>query len=91
MYIHIHDVLDHALLEMHLALLEKPSLGLLPGYLTENDSSGQVTKDLRGLPLNHRTDVANERRSSSLDFKGIKWIVGSSINTSGRRASWRKG
>lgn len=30
MYIHIHELLDHALLAMHLALLEKRNLGRPP-------------------------------------------------------------
>lgn len=68
MYIHIHEPLDHALLAMHLALLEKVNLSPPPWQLTEKDCSAQVTKDWQGLVLNHSTDVGNESRISSLDL-----------------------
>lgn len=66
MYIHIHELLDHALLAMHLVLLEKLNLSPSPWQLTEKDCSAQVTKDWQGLVLNHYTDVGNESRISSL-------------------------
>ena len=68
MYIHIHELLDHALLAMHLALLEKLNLSPPPWQLTEKDCSAQVTKDWQGLVLNHCIDVGNESRISSLDL-----------------------
>ena len=68
MYIHMHELLDHALLAMHLALLEKLNLSPPPWQLTEKDCSAQVTKDWQGLVLNHHTDVGNESRISSLDL-----------------------
>lgn len=87
-YIHIHELLDHVLLAMHFALLEKRNLSPSAWQLTEKDCSAQVTKDWQGLLLNHRTDVGNESRISSLDLKmtlpftfAFKWIFGSFINT----------
>lgn len=91
MYIHIHELLDHALLAMHLALLEKLNLSPSPWQLTEKDCSAQVTKDWQGLVLNHDIDVGNESRISIVDLQkclnitlGIKWIVTYSINTSSK-------
>lgn len=68
MYIHIHELLDHALLAMHLVLLEKPNLSPPLWQVTEKDCSAQVTKDWQGLALNHYADMGNESRISALDF-----------------------
>lgn len=49
MYIHIHELLDHAFLAMHLVLLENLNLSPPSRQLTEKDCSAQVTKDWQGL------------------------------------------
>ena len=90
MYIHIHELLDHAPLPMHLALLEKTNLRPPPWQLTEKDCSAQVTKDWQGLVLNHYPDVGQWKQELIAGLVnmtppftlGVRWIVGSSINTS---------
>lgn len=66
------------------------SRAVLPLQPTEKDCGAQVTKDWQGRVLNHHADAGNESRVSSLVLVkmtlpltlGIKWIVGSPINTS---------